>query len=129
MKSNRGEGRIPILLQLKSDADFLMALEDRADSSQCGQGGFTDPSDSRSDIDISALIQHPDQNLPPIPHGFGHLLSHRLDLEGLGVVSSSVHMFHNIPPPSQLKEEARIQEEVQHRLRHLADNVKPGTYK
>ena len=38
----------------------------------------------------------------------------------------SVHIPHNIPPPSRLREEARIQEEVQSRLRHLADNVKPG---
>ena len=35
-------------------------------------------------------------------------------------------MVHNILPPSQLREEARVQEEVQNRLRHLADNIESG---
>ena len=39
------------------------------------------------------------------------------------VAFPSVHMAHNIPKPCQLREEARVQEEVQSRLRHLADNV------
>ena len=43
----------------------------------------------------------------------------------VGLAIPSVQMAH-IPPPSRLREEARIQEEVQSRLRHLADNVKPG---
>ena len=44
-------------------------------------------------------------------------------------VASSVHVPHTIPPPSRLREEARIQEEVQSWLRHLADNAKPGMTK
>ena len=44
----------------------------------------------------------------------------------MGPTSPPVHTVTNIPPPSRLREEARIQEEVQNRLRHLADNVKPG---
>ena len=47
----------------------------------------------------------------------------------VGVALPSVHVPHNIPPPSRLREEARIQEEVQSRLRHLADNDKPGMAK
>ena len=37
-------------------------------------------------------------------------------------------MYH-LPPPDRLKEEARIQAEVQNRLRQLAENSKPGTEK
>ena len=44
-------------------------------------------------------------------------------------MSPSVQTIHNIPPPSQLEEQARIQEEVQTRLRNLADKVKPGMNK
>ena len=49
--------------------------------------------------------------------------------QGVGAAPPSVHVPHSIPPPSQLREEARIQEEVQSRLRHLAGNVKPGMTK
>ena len=45
------------------------------------------------------------------------------------MASPPVQTVHNIPPPSRLREEAGIQEEVQNRLRHLADNVKPGMSK
>ena len=47
----------------------------------------------------------------------------------VGAAPPSVHVPHSIPPPSRLRGEARIQEEVQSRLRHLADNVKPGMTK
>ena len=47
----------------------------------------------------------------------------------VGAVSAPLHMVHNIPSPSRLREEARIQEEVQNRLRHFADKVKPGMNK
>ena len=63
---NRGECRIPIQLQLASDVDFLMASGEGADSSQSGQV-VTDLSDSGSDIDISALIEHSNQNLSSSP--------------------------------------------------------------
>ena len=155
---------------------------------------FTDLSDSRSDIHISGLIEHSDQNLSPIhtplqsgvtetSHGQAsqasgsnrdltdqnHInpqilaqlraLGARLDsmensmkklvkktndsskikkskiksrngiakteAREVGTAIPSVQMTH-IPPPSRLREETRIQEEVQSRLRHLADNVKPG---
>ena len=49
--------------------------------------------------------------------------------QDVGAAPSSVHVPHTIPPPSRLREEARIQEEVQSRLRHLADNAKPGMTK
>ena len=52
LRSNRGECRIPIQLQLASDADFLMASGDGVNSSQSGHV-FTDLSYSGSDIDIS----------------------------------------------------------------------------
>ena len=63
---NRGECRIPIQLQLASDVDFLTASGEGADSSQSGQV-VTHLSDSGSDIDISALIEHSDQNLSSSP--------------------------------------------------------------
>ena len=47
-------------------------------------------------------------------------------LKEVGAASPSVQTVHNIPTPSQLREEARVQEEFQNRLRHLADHVKPG---
>ena len=47
----------------------------------------------------------------------------------VGAAPSSAPVPRYIPPPSRLREEARIQEEVQTRLRHLADNVKPGMTK
>ena len=51
---------------------FLWCREDQADSSLSGQVGYTDLSDSfGSDIDISTLIDHSDQNLCPMSHGFG----------------------------------------------------------
>ena len=45
------------------------------------------------------------------------------------MVSSPVHIVQNVPPPSWLREEARIQEKVQNRMRHLSDHVKPGMNK
>ena len=66
LRSNIGEYRIPIQLQLVSDAEFLTVSGDQADSSQAGQVGYTDLSDSsRSDSDISASINHSNQNLSP----------------------------------------------------------------
>ena len=47
-------------------------------------------------------------------------------LRRVNTTSSPVQTTTYIPPPSQLREEVRIQEEVQSRLRHLADNAKPG---
>ena len=155
----------------------------------------TDLSDSGSDIDISALIEHSDQNLSSSPVASGHgvqkarqgqasqdlgsnvglmeqqhintqilsqlsVLGARLDSmensmkktvrkindvtkikksktkasvpvasQEVGAAPPSVHVPHSIPPPSRLREEASIQEEVQSKLRHLADNVKPGMTK
>ena len=193
LRSNRGECRIPIQLQLASDADFLTVSGEGPSSSQPGQVCFTDLSDFGSDIDIDALVDHSDQNLSSESHGFdrvhnagkGHTpqpmgsnqsnvdqnqiytqilaqlsaLGARLDsMESTmklgkktndtskikkskvktkggvayagtkreGPTSPPVHTISNIPPPSYLREEARIQEEVQNRLRHLADNMKPG---
>ena len=189
---NRGECRISIQLQLASDVDFLTASGGGADSVQTGQV-VTDLSDSGSDIDISALVDHSDQNLSssPIFSGRGvhkategqashpsgsnaaltdqqyinsqilsqlSALGARLDsmensmkkpvkktndgskikksknkvkvddvqagAHRVGAISS-VHVPHNIPPPSQLREEARIQEEVQTRLRHCGHD--PGS--
>ena len=194
---NRGECHIPIQLQLASDVDFLTASGVGADSSQSGQV-VTDLSGSGSDIDISALIEHSDQNLPSSPVHSGHgvqnarkgqssqapgsnvglmeqqhinaqiltqlrALGARLDSmensmekpvrktndvtkikksktkakvttvqvpsQEVGAAPSSVHVPYTIPPPSRLREEARIQEEVQSRLRHLADTAKPGMTK
>ena len=65
LRSNRGECRIPIQLQLVSHADFLTASGDGVNSSQSGQV-FTDLSDSGSNIDISGLLEHSDQTLSPI---------------------------------------------------------------
>ena len=57
---------------MASDADFLMVSGDQVDSVQSGQVGYTDLSDSTgSDIDISTLIIHCDQNLSLVPHRFG----------------------------------------------------------
>ena len=50
LTSSRGECRIPIQLQLASDADFLTASGEGPSSSQTGQVGLADLSDSRSDI-------------------------------------------------------------------------------
>ena len=36
---------------------------------------------------------------------------------------------HNLPPPDKLREEARIQLEVQNRLKQLAEQAAPGTDK
>ena len=193
LRSNRGECWIPIQLQLASDADFLTASGEGPSSSQPGQVGFTDLSDSRCDIDMDVLVDHSDQNLSSDSHGFdrvhntgkGHapqsigsnqsnvdqnhintqilaqlsVFGARLDsmettmksgkktndsskikkskvktkggiaytgTKGVGLTSPPVHTVSNIPPPSHLREEARIQEGVQNRLRHLADNAKPG---
>ena len=63
---NRGECRLPVQLQLASNVDFLMASGEAADSSQSGQV-VTDLSDTGSDIDISPLIEHSDQNLSSSP--------------------------------------------------------------
>ena len=52
LRSNRGACRIPIQLQLASDADFLAVAGNGATSPPPGQVGFTDLSDSRSDIDM-----------------------------------------------------------------------------
>ena len=195
---NRGECHIPIQLQLASDIDFLTASGEEADSSQSGQV-VTDLSDSGSDIDIPALIEHFDQNLSSSPVISGHgvqkarqgqasqasgsnvalteqqhiiniqivsclnALGARLDnmensmkksvkktndvtkikkskskARGNGVqvgsqevvvAPPSVYVPHSIPPPSRLREEARIQEEVQSRLRQRENNVKLGLTK
>ena len=44
-------------------------------------------------------------------------------------MTPSVQTTHNIPPTSRLREEARIPEKVQTRIRHLVDNVKPDINK
>ena len=70
LRSNRGECWIPIQLQLASDADFLTASGEGPLSTHSGQIGFIDLSDSGSDIDIDALVDHSDQNLSSDSHGF-----------------------------------------------------------
>ena len=58
----------------------------------------------------------------------------KVKTKGLGLITglrevgaaSSVQTVHSIPQPSRLREDARIQDEVQNRLRHLEDNVKQG---
>ena len=67
---NRGECRIPIQFQLASDVDFLTASGEGADSSQSGQV-VTELSDSGSDIDISALVEHSDLSSSPVISGHG----------------------------------------------------------
>ena len=75
LRSNRGECRILIQLQLAPDAEFLMASGDQAESSQSGQVGYTNVSDSsRYDIDVFTFIDLSDQNFPPMSHGFGPLV-------------------------------------------------------
>ena len=71
LRSNRRECCIPIQLHLASDADFLTASWKRADSSQSRQVAFTDLSDSGSNIDISTLVDHSDQNLSSSSVTFG----------------------------------------------------------
>ena len=50
---------------------FLDGVGERADFSKSGQVVFTDLSDSGSDIYISALVDHSDQNLSSSPVTFG----------------------------------------------------------
>ena len=57
---NRVDCHIPIQLQLASNVDFLTASGEREDSSQ-SRKVFIDLSDSGSDIEISALVDHSDQ--------------------------------------------------------------------
>ena len=59
-RSKKTEYTIPIQLQLASDEDFMDALRPSA-SGQVFESEHTDSSDS--DIDISDLINHSDQNL------------------------------------------------------------------
>ena len=181
LRSNRGECWIPIQLQLTSDADFLTSSGEGPSLSQSGQVGFANLSDSGSDVDIDALVDHADQNLSSDSHVLDRVyntdkgrapqamcsnqssvdqnhintqilallsaLGARLDsmessiksgkktndktgvahtgLKGVGLTSPPVQTVDNILPPSHLREGARIQEEVQNRLRHLADSVKP----
>ena len=71
LRSNRGECCIPIQLQLASDDDFLTVSRDGPVFSQSVQKvGFTAFSDSGSDIDIDALVDHLDQNLSSDSHVF-----------------------------------------------------------
>ena len=60
LRSKKKEGTIPIQLQLASDEDFMAALRPST-SGQVFESEHTDSSDS--DIDISDLINHSDQNL------------------------------------------------------------------
>ena len=60
LRSKKKEGTIPIQLQLASDEDFMAALRPST-SGQVFESEHTDSSDS--DIDISDLINHLDQNL------------------------------------------------------------------
>ena len=61
MRSKKKEYSIPIQLQLASDEDFMVALRPST-SGQVFESEHTDLSDS--DIDISDLINHSNQNLP-----------------------------------------------------------------
>ena len=60
LRSKKKEGTIPIQLQLASDEDFMVSLRPST-SGQVFESEHTDSSDS--DIDISDLINHSDQNL------------------------------------------------------------------
>ena len=55
--SGRRECHIPVQVQLASDEGFLMALKGSLDLSHIGQV-FSEHSDSKSDIDISGLLNH-----------------------------------------------------------------------
>ena len=68
LRSKKGECCIPIQHQLASDADFLTTLREGPVSSQSGQVGSTNLSDSQSDIDIDALVDRSDQNLSSDSH-------------------------------------------------------------
>ena len=59
LRSKKKEGTIPIQLQLASDEDFMATLRPST-SGQVFESEHTDSSDS--DIDISDLINHSDQN-------------------------------------------------------------------
>ena len=60
LRSKKKEGAIPIQLQLARDEDFMAALRPST-SGQVFESEHTDSSDSN--IDISDLINHSDQNL------------------------------------------------------------------
>ena len=69
LRLNRGECCIPIQLQLASDVDFLTASGDGPASSHSGQVGFSDLSDSGSDIDIDAQkLRGPKSKLKVVLH-------------------------------------------------------------
>ena len=61
-RSNRRECSIPVQLQLATDDKLLTETGRRAESPQAGQV-LSEFSDSESDIDLSDLIRHSDQNL------------------------------------------------------------------
>ena len=60
LRSKKKECSIPIQLQVASDDDFMAALRPST-SGQVSESEHTDLSDS--DIDVSELIDHSDQNL------------------------------------------------------------------
>ena len=95
LRSNR-ECWIPIQLQLASDADFLTALGEGPSSSQSRQVGFADLSDSGSDIDIDALVDHSDQSLSSDSHVLDRV--HNTDKghapQAMGSNQSSVDQNH-----------------------------------
>ena len=67
LRSKKKECRIPIQLQLASDEDFMAALRPST-SEQVFESDHTDLSDS--DIDVSDLIKHSNQNLSdPVSRG------------------------------------------------------------
>ena len=60
LRSKKKECSISIQLQLASDEDFMAALR----PSTSGQVSYSEHTDSRvSDIDISDMVNHSDQNL------------------------------------------------------------------
>ena len=196
LRSTKREHHIPVQLQLLDDADFMAETLRTTRPGQVSDLEHSD--DSTSDINISALLDHSDQNLSSCPthsdkgagaggsgsasraggaRGTGNIVSQneinqiilaqlnslgdRLDnmeknkvkkTSDMSKVKSSASKtkrtkapvttqgfdtddplasasVHNLPPPTRLREEARIQAEVQNRLRQLADNARPGTEK
>ena len=69
----------------------MPASGDRTDSSQSEQVGFTDFSDSGSDIDIYGLIDHSDQNSSSNSHAFDYQV-HKADKDQAPQPSGSNHI-------------------------------------
>ena len=65
LRLNRREHSIPVQLQLATDEDFMMVSRSHMESAQAGQG-FSELSDSESDINISDFIHSLAHICPPL---------------------------------------------------------------